>query len=243
MRIKVLFEGTEVQTIDKDYRSYFISFLKMVFERSNLYHEVFSKKKYRPYAFSPYLGEDFRIEEDKIQIGKNLSILFASGDPVIITNFYNGVLKLKNEGIKLWNKDIKVKDIELLPYRKIKSTRVLFKTMGICVLSDKRVSAKDFENFYIIPSDDLSRFNICLYERTNERFRYLTKNNEIHPIRITYLKEVKEVVVKHYNGYVRGFKGIFEVEGSPEILQFVYDFGFGVRTGQGFGLLEILEEL
>jgi CRISPR-associated endoribonuclease Cas6 len=54
---------------------------------------------------------------------------------------------------------------------------------------------------------------------------------------------MKEVLVKHYNGYVRGFKGVFELSGSPEILQFVYDYGFGIRTGQGFGLLELVKEL
>ncbi|MCM8767987.1 MAG: hypothetical protein NC921_04300 [Candidatus Omnitrophica bacterium] len=26
-------------------------------------------------------------------------------------------------------------------------------------------------------------------------------------------------------------------------MQFLYDFGFGVRTGQGFGLLEVIKQL
>jgi len=242
MRIKILFEGEEVFNLRKDYRSYFISFLKTVFEKTKLLKEIFNKKEYKPYVFSAYLGKNFKIDKEEIYIGKELSFLFSSGDPLIITNFYNGVLKLKEENLKIGNKNIKIKNIELLPYKKIKSDKVVFKTIGICILSNKDASKNDFKNFYIIPTDDLEKFNKHLFERINERYRFLTKREDKHFIKLNPIN-IKEIVVKHYGGYVRGFKGIFELKGSPEILQFVYDYGFGIRTGQGFGLLEIVKEL
>ncbi|MEN3046978.1 MAG: CRISPR-associated endoribonuclease Cas6 [Candidatus Hydrothermales bacterium] len=44
-------------------------------------------------------------------------------------------------------------------------------------------------------------------------------------------------------GFLKGFKGVFILESSSWMLQFIYDFGLGVRTGQGFGLLELISEL
>ncbi|MEN3045122.1 MAG: CRISPR-associated endoribonuclease Cas6 [Candidatus Hydrothermales bacterium] len=56
-------------------------------------------------------------------------------------------------------------------------------------------------------------------------------------------RSIEEVYVKHYGGFLKGFKGVFILESSPWMLQFIYDFGLGVRTGQGFGLLELISEL
>jgi CRISPR-associated endoribonuclease Cas6 len=241
VRIKILFEGKEIFNFKKDYRRYFISFLKSVFEKANLL-EIYEKKEYKPYVFSVYLGKEFKIDEE-IQAGKEMSLLFSSGDPVIITNFYNGVIKLKKEDKKIVGENLKIKDINLLPYKKINKQKAIFKTIGVCVLNNPDAPKDDFKKWYIIPTDDIEKFNEILYERINDRYKYLMKRKDNHNIKLNLIKDypIKEVIVKHYEGYVRGFKGIFELEGSREILQFVYDYGFGIRTGQGFGLLEIIK--
>ncbi len=239
MRIKVLLESKNNLTLPKDYRRYFISFLKKVFEKAGLY-EIYEIKKYRPYTFSVWLGENFMIDKE-VYTDTKISLLFSSGDPVIITNFYNGVLKLKKEKYKPIGEDVDIKNIKLLQYKTIISNKVIFRTIGVCVLNNPQASKKDFKTWYITPFDDLDMFNEILYQRTNDRFKFITGRKDAHPIRFNVLEnyQLKEVIVRHYNGYVRGFKGVFELEGSPEILQFVYDYGLGIRTGQGFGLLEI----
>jgi len=244
MRIKVLFESKVNLNLPKDYRRYFISFLKKVFEKSG-FEKIFEMKKYRAYTFSVWLGENFKID-DEVSTDTKISLLFSSGDPVIITNFYNGVLRLKKEErYKPIGELLEIKDVVLLPYKKIKANKAIFKTIGVCVFNNPQAPKKDFKSWYITPYDDLDKFNEILHQRTNDRFRYLTGRRETHPIRLNLYENfpMKEVMVKHYNGYIRGFKGVFELEGSHEILQFVYDYGFGIRTGQGFGLLELVKGL
>ena len=52
--------------------------------------------------------------------------------------------------------------------------------------------------------------------------------------------KVKKTYVKHYGGYLKCFLGKFKiVTDNEEILKFIYDFGMGLRTGQGFGYLEV----
>jgi CRISPR-associated endoribonuclease Cas6 len=243
VRIRVIFESQKEINLAKDYRRLFLSFLKKTFETVG-FLKIFETKKYRPYTFSVWLGENFKIDKE-VSTDTKISLLFSSGNPVIITNFYNGVLKLKKDRYKPIGELLEIKDVVLLPYKKIKTNKAIFKTIEVCVFNNPQASKKDFKSWYITPYDDLDKFNEILYQRTNDRFRYLTGRRETHPIRLNLYENypMKEVMVKHYNGYVRGFKGVFELEGSHEILQFVYDYGFGIRTGQGFGLLELVEGL
>lgn len=244
MRLKLTFKGNQPFNLTRDYRRYFISLLKRIFQASGLDESIYSKKEYKPYTFSVWLGKEFEIEKE-IKNCNILSLLFSSGDPEVVTHFYNGALALKKRGDIIFNKNnLTIADILLLPYRRINTTSVLFKTIGISVLNDPSADKKDFKKWYIIPNDDLERFNECLLQRTNSRYQFITQKAGVQQIRLVLLPEfsIKETIVEHYGGYVRGFRGIFKLEGSPEILQFVYDYGLGIRTGQGFGLLEMIKQ-
>jgi CRISPR-associated endoribonuclease Cas6 len=125
MRIKVLFESKVNLNLPKDYRRYFLSFLKKVFERSG-FEKLYEMKKYRPYTFSVWLGENFKIDEE-VSTDTKISLLFSSGDPVLITNFYNGVLRLKKERYKPIGELLEIKDVVLLPYKKLKPIKQFLK--------------------------------------------------------------------------------------------------------------------
>lgn len=253
MRIKIDFEiRNSPLKFKRDYRRYFISFIKKVYSHSIL-KRIHLKKEYRPYTFSVWFGKNWEMDENHIQVEKNLSLIFSSGDPEVITNFYNGAIELKKKdepSLSFKGASLYISHISLLPYRKINSERILFKTMGVCVLNNPRASKKDFKKWYIIPTDDPSTFNECLSERTLERYQFITGRKDTYSLKLIpfYESSIREAIVEHYSeedrkkGYVRGFRGVFWLEGEPEILRFVYDYGLGIRTGQGFGLLEIVRE-
>lgn len=238
--------GGKAQEIERqNLRSSFISFIKKAFERSNpsLYKELFDTKRTKPYVFSPYFGKEFK----EGRIGKNISMIFSSGDPTIVSNLWNGILKLKQKGddcLNISNTTYHLTNIILLPLKKIKKSEVIFKTIGISVLTDPHENADEFNKWYVTPNN-LERFNEVLKERVQERLEHIKgikKRVRIELVKIEG-KKIEETIVPHYNGYVKGFRGEFLLKGTPQILQFLYDFGFGVRTGQGFGLLEIVKEL
>lgn len=247
MKIKVNLTTESPVNLNKDYRRNFISLIKRVFSKTEVENKLLNKKEYKPYVFSVWLGKDFEIDDKKIQTSNLLSFIFSSGDPVIITNFYNGILTLKGQNVSI-SKDVNltITDINLLPYRRINSNKVLFKTIGVSVLNNPETPKNDFKKWYIIPTDDIERFNQCLVQRTNSRYQFITNKAGVHKIKMVLPYDIenpiKETIVKHYEGNVRGFRGTFWLEGNPEILQFIYDYGLGIRTGQGFGMLEIVKE-
>jgi len=250
MRLKINLEAENVFNLNSDYRSYLISFIKKVFQRANKYEEFFNKKAYKPYVYSAYLGKVFRIDKKELFAGKHLSIIFSSGDPYVFSSFYNGLLSLYREyrsskisEFKILGQKAKINNFVLLPLRRIKGNRAVFKTMSICIITNKKVSKKNFKEFFLIPTDNLELFNECLNERLREKLSFFKNVDLSFNVNFIPREDIREVSVKHYEGYLRGFKGTFEMEGPSEVLQFVYDYGFGVRTGQGFGLLEIVKEL
>ena len=250
MRFKLIFEGEKIDYKNEEIRSNFISFLKKTFQKSSeeKYNSLFTSKKLKPYVYSPFLGEEFK---ENI-IGPQISFIFSSGDNEIITIFWNGILRLKKEkqdDIILNGKRFYLKDIKLLPEKKINSKKVLFKTIGISVMTDPEASPADFKNWFIIPKkENLERFNEILKKRVKQKYKVL-KNIGIEPeIKFSlYEKDgkimINETIVPLFGGFIRGFRGYFFLEGEPEILKFLYDYGFGVRTGQGFGLLDIVKQL
>ncbi len=261
MRIEVelLFNGSF--SFPKDYRNYFISFLKSVFAKAGVLESLYEKKKTKPFVFSVWLGDKFEIEGERVHLGDRIYLLFSTGEPSILTHFYNGIIEIKerNETILLGKTNLQIKNITLQPLKKITSRKILCKTTGISVLTNPEASARNFKNWYIIPTDDTELFNKVLKKRTNERFERIRggKRNfeiELKPLteeeffilkslqkeRVNFEKPINETIVKHYGAYLRGFRGYFFLEGDEEILQFVYDYGLGVRTGQGFGMIELL---
>ena len=250
MRLKIIFGKKDVPLeISRDYRRYFISFLKKVFTKSGEFENLYSFKKLKPFTFSIFLGDKFEMIEDKeekmVKVVPPFNLVFSTGDLKIFTNFYNGVLDLKNEkeGVHLEGKNFPIEEILLEKNVKINTDTIIFKTAGICVLTDPDEDAKDFERWFIVPcQENIEKFNEVLEKRTLEKYRIIIGEKINTKIKFIPLK-TKEIYVKHYDGFLKGFKSVFVLQSHPQILQFVYDYGLGVRTGQGFGLLEIIKQL
>jgi len=69
-------------------------------------------------------------------------------------------------------------------------------------------------------------------------------NNSVYsPIKVIEYRELAKGVCQHYGGKITSIRGNITLAGYPASLQFLYDYGLGVRTGQGFGLLEVVKQL
>lgn len=264
MRIEVKLFCENDFTLSKDYRKNFISFLKRVFSKSGITETLYEVKRTKPYAFAVWLGDKFEIENENIKSSGTTSFLFSTGDSVIFTHFYNGIIKMKNQNEMLYlgKNKFTIKSFRLLPLKKIKSKKILCKTIGISVLTDPKENAEDFDKWFVTPNNNIEHFNDILKIRINQRYKFLTGENKEFEIELSQLNEdefrvfkvtkdykskdekpISDVIVKHYDGFLKGFRGVFWLKGDEKILQFVYDYGLGVRTGQGFGMIEILGEL
>lgn len=283
-------EGKGEVLLDRDYRRRFISFLKDVFAAAGreVYERLYNSRipggadgkrllpPRKPFTFSVYLGKAFRTIEgsDYLLTSLPYEFLFSTGDPLIASHFYNGVLRLRSNGYSLNLSSItkaqplhlKVGEITLAREEVIKSRAVLFKTKQPVIITAPKEPLKKEEGeegYYVVPGDD--GWEEILRQRLFEDYRR-TKGKELkgdlrfkevkNPLAMEILsrwgkldktfvqKPIKTTRIKHYGVHaLRGFKGVFLLCGPVELLQFVYQYGMGVRTGQGFGMLDVLAQL
>ncbi len=59
------------------------------------------------------------------------------------------------------------------------------------------------------------------------------------PFRLRFKREAKLNIVQYKKIIIKGYSGIFDVEGPSELLQMGWDAGFGDRNSQGFGLVAV----
>ncbi|MCX7734157.1 MAG: CRISPR-associated endoribonuclease Cas6 [bacterium] len=243
MRLKVVFgeDGRKVR-FDRDYRRYFISFIKRAFTISGVYDEIYSRKMSRPFTFSIFLGKQFTICEDHIEATTPMSLIFSTGDYSVFSNFYNGVVGMSNGSIKIGENEIQISRISLLRPVSISSDSVFFRTVGICVLTDPDANPDDFDSWFCVPED--SKFQEVVLKRTRQRYKHIYGHEFSGDISVEVKRSKTLYVEMGEEGekfFIKGFKGVFRISSSPHVLQFIYDYGFGVRTGQGFGLVDVLD--
>ena len=227
----------------------------------------------KPFTFSVYLGDGFALPPASqwIITTPPYQFLFSTGDPFIATHFYNGVLKLKSSCNYILDLSsitkgkpfyLKIKDISLEREEFINKRAVLFKTKQPVILTHPGKGKHD-EDFYLLPSD--GEWEEVLSERLRKDYarvmgrelgpspikfypvenplarRHLAERGDLS--RAFLEKPIKTTRIRHYGGYLRGFKGVFVLCGPVELLRFVYQFGMGVKTGQGFGYLDVILQL
>ena len=239
MRFKVklcLTEPKKEAIISIDYRRRFISLLKRIFGKD------FDEASVKPYTFAVYFGKNAKFSNDFITVIDPITFRFSTGDEEVAMVFYNGIIRLKKEG---YLHDLSPNSehgaffrIEKISLEKEPPLKNKFKALSPVIIERKPDSRSPRER-YATPGD--SDFNKWLVENLQRRISILL--TKPMPFTEFYLEpaSIEEVLVKHYGGYVRGFLGVFNLHAdNPEILKFVYQYGLGVRTGQGFGYLEVV---
>lgn len=235
MRFRVVLSSEKGKTkVALDYRSRFISLLKVILGK-----EHFKEKSTRPYTFAVYFGKNKPIKEGFIHEVERISFRFSRGDPLILMDFYNGIIRLMKERYTHEIGEVKFL-VDSIKQEKEKELTGYFKTLSPVVVS--RLGCEKAENpkeRYTIPweEDFLPSLLSCVVLRFKEIKGYEPKLKSVSfkPI------QVKEQMIKHYGGYLRGFVGDFYLWfDNQEVLKFVYQYGLGLRTGQGFGYLEVM---
>lgn len=233
-----------------------------------LYPEKNSRfsKRIKPFTFSVTLPDGCEIKKEKFLIDENteiediifylplntsLFLYISSCNYEFIVNLYNGFLRIKQFDLDPFNHiNIILEKVFLIPEKKINTDEIVFKTNSPILIEDKTGRP-------LLPIDtDLSFFNEqfnIIHEKilqdlradSGKKGKGLYQNLEIVPINIKKqivkhtLKEFREKTGKPYM-ILTTFNGYFKIKGDPRDLLLLYQSGVGLRTGQGFGMVEVV---
>ncbi len=264
MRIKILIKSEVVPFL---YRHRVISLIKEALKRSDKDYKEFlyDNQITKPFSFNLVfprekqiktadiqLDERFVVRDNVVISDKHFSLFISSSDYRFIIALFNGLKKLRKfyfssdtnmliNGKKIdWN----IEKFLLLNEKPITKNTVIFKTNSPILIEDK--------------NDEPVLYNEENFERElNEVMDRILKSEHIkgrgleQPLKFEPIKMKKQVVKHTLNWfrkntgrpimYLTGSSGIFKLSGHPEDLKLLYKIGIGTKTGQGFGMVDILE--
>ncbi len=254
MRIKITYKTTRLPLV---YRHRFMALIKESLERENptykkiLYPDKTSlySKKAKPFTFSVLLPSEKEIREDNSEktfyFSKDvhISFLVSSFDYEFIVNLYNGLLNIKKFNIKD-GIDITLKNIYLIKEKNISSEEAIFRTNSPILIEDKK------ERPVLPYKENLNIFNENLNAIQNRILKDIRGYGLLEPIELEPLR-IRKTVVKHsLKGFKENtgkdfmtltcFEGKFILKGNAEDLKLLYQAGIGLRTGQGFGMIDVV---
>ncbi len=197
------------------------------------------------------IDDKFEIEDDVVDLNKPISLFISSSDYRFLINVINGLKRIKvfnfssYENMLVDNEkiDIEILHINVLNEKPIQKESVIFKTISPILLEDK-------DDKPIVFNEDI--FETELNNLMNKilsspviRGETLYRTLKFEPL------DMEKVVIKHTLKsfrertrkpimYLTANKGIFRLTGHPKDLELLYKIGIGNRTGQGFGMIEVV---
>ena len=240
MRFYLTFE-LEKSSLPKDYRRIILSYIKNSLSEildGRYYSQYFKDTIQKDFCFSLKLPKAKFTKDEIILEDNSIKVLFTSDDRqktgLLLQQAF---IKQKNKKFLIPNQNsITLKQIHQQREQKITSSKVIFKTYGLCIRDHNKETNKD--NHYVY-SD----------EKFNEQLKVVLKNqisqvgfskDIVESIKFSPIN-CKKVLVKHYDTYVDTTVGSFLLEGNPLLLQYLYNVGMGSRNTM-FGYLDLVTQ-
>ena len=220
------------------YRKSVMSFIKLALSK---YNEEYYKKYYnnkdtiiKPYTFSVFLRNP-KFEDEKIIINDKrveLNISIADYETSII--LYNAFNHQKNKKFSLDKNSWTLRNINMLPEKKIDTEEITIKFMSPLVVRS-HLEGKDYYYSYNDKEfKDILKINIKQQLKISDIPEEMVENFDIAPI------NAKKVIVKSYEKKIETSTGIFKISGDKQLLKYLYDAGMGSKRSSGFGMFQII---
>lgn len=242
MRFSLIFKS-EIRELNSDIRRRFISFQKAAFES---YDKVFFDKFYKekdsiekPYSFSLYFG-NAKFTKDRIILeDEQIQFTFSTIDTEIGIHFFNAVLAMKGKEFYLEEGNFMIlEEIQLLKEKPITGNQVIFKTLSpILIREHNKDTNKDWYYSFEEEGSLAILKNSMKYQAVN--YFGSTAEKDIEQLVIKPIS-MKKLVINHYQVFVTGNVGTFEMQGKPYLLEYFYKAGISAKKSEGFGLCNVI---
>lgn len=238
MQIVLTCQNTGIIDIPVNYNYYVQSAIfKILADENSDYAEYLhniadgSKKRYKFFTFGSLIGKSHFY---------NKTLYYEGGIKLEIRSVSNEFLQVLANSILNGNKlcigkhCLSIKDVDIRGYT-VPDTLLKIRTLTPIVAKKQ---TEDNHTEYYSPQD--VRFIKRIRETFENKYNVFVGQVQHSSIDILPLNVGKKVVTKYKDTWITAYHGTFEICGSTECLQFLYDVGLGVKTSQGFGMFEVI---
>ena len=238
MQIVLTCQNTGIIDIPVNYNYYVQSAIfKILADENSDYAEYLhniadgSKTRYKFFTFGSLIGKSHFY---------NKTLYYEGGIKLEIRSVSNEFLQVLANSILNGNKlcigkhCLSIKDVDIRGYT-VPDTLLKIRTLTPIVAKKQ---TEDNHTEYYSPQD--VRFIKRIRETFENKYNVFVGQVQHSSIDILPLNFGKKVVTKYKDTWITAYHGTFEICGSTECLQFLYDVGLGVKTSQGFGMFDVI---
>ncbi len=218
MRFRAMLVPEGPATLPEDFYAVFASFIREVLGGFDLEGE--------PYTFSLRLSPGVGYTGGRFEGVRFLLLGFSTGEDEVFNSVIDAVVKLKDrwEGIRVGSGNFRIGDITVEPPVRVRGD---FITLSPVVVEG--------EGGFLLPNSP--DFIPALIDSVEGRMEVLTGGRPSH-ISVE-VKEYRAAEVPSLRGRAKGVVGRVKVRADRSTLRFLYEYGLGHRTADGFGMLDV----
>ncbi len=206
----------------------------------------YQKRVFRLFTFSRIVGR-YRIEGDKeiICFTGPISLHIASPLDDFLQEFAETLARAPEVNIE--NNPLVVSSIEVHFSPAIGYSAVIRMLSPLTVYSTLVSAEGKKKTYYFSPFEkefsELTRKNIVKKYISFYKRKPVSKDLKITPLKVDKKSEkiIKYSPDKGAYTLIKGWMGIYRLEGNPELIRFSYDTGLGAKNSQGFGMYEVID--
>ena len=193
----------------------------------------YEKRKYKLFCFSSLHGRS-SVRNKKITFSEYMYFEVRSVNEDFIHVLNSAI---RQRGIRFGNRRYPVE------YTKVKKRRIEESRIRVRMLSPVTIRVTDpcsGESRFVSPWE--AEFPSLLndnFRRKYEAFYGIPPEQPVNAEWLTLDRKRDRYVTQYKEHYICGWRGTYELTGSPEALTFLYDTGIGSRNSQGFGMIEV----
>ena len=190
-------------------------------------------RSYKHFTFSPFRG-NYIIQNKRIVFHQELSMEVRSIDrhfiEILAKAFTNGRL------IQLGSQYTTIKQCSVSD-RHMQSSQIDIQTLSPIVVYQ---TMTDGHTVFLSPEDD--RFITSLVHNAQRKWRSLGNDDSSFSLTITPFPEqqYRKVPTTFKTTFITGWHGRFHLEGTPQVIDMLYQIGLGAKSSQGFGMFQVI---
>ncbi|MCX8112405.1 MAG: CRISPR-associated endoribonuclease Cas6 [Bacteroidia bacterium] len=195
--------------------------------------------RYKLYTFSWLQAKALQAETAGLRLTPPLYWQVSSPVSALIEAFTQGIWR--DPKVTLGRMPLQVETVEVLPEPLPDRSPVRVRTLSPITIStvEMQESWSKGRKVFLTPQD--SAFSRILGENLRRKAQVLGLSISVSDEVVFLPLRVRSRLVHVHGTQVRAYEGLFLYEGPLSLFRVGYQAGFGERSGQGFGMIEIVD--
>lgn len=198
-------------------------------------------RTFRFFTFSRVLGKVEYFKNGQIAFRSPVKVMVASPLEQFIVILAKNLLNC--ESIMLGSNKVFLRALSALPLPDFSSGKVKVKAISpITAYSTLLTPDGKKKTYYYHPREQ--EFKDMVQNNLKKKAAYFYSNLEELPFSFRTLKvSNRDAKIIYYKNFViKGWLGLYEIEGEPKLLKMAYSSGLGAKNSQGFGMIDVVKE-